>query len=217
VFSRWQCHKSGFCSAASDSCSNNWEFTADSRDKFEFWDNSYSVIAIIRHSHLMLILMVVTDRFGCWLYGIIRYMQIRMTVSTNEYKIKRTAFRRINPKRGKIIMRNSIILVQNFNNRGCSLSYNEEKKLHLPEYWNQRDALFVQFIENQRSLHVSSITCSSGGAEQTAFGILRAYNVSWLWHGCSETLYAQSVPNAVWEVPPEDEQVMLETCRSPWF
>jgi hypothetical protein len=53
-------------------------------------------------------------------------------------------------------------------------------------YRNQRDALFIQFIENQRPLHVSSITCSSsGGASKTAFGILRAYNVSWLWHGCS--------------------------------
>jgi hypothetical protein len=54
--------------------------------------------------------------------------------------------------------------------------------------WNQRDALFIQVIENQRPLHVSSITCSSsGGFAQTAFGILRAYNVSWLWHACSET------------------------------
>jgi hypothetical protein len=43
-------------------------------------------------------------------------------------------------------------------------------------YWNQRGALFIQFIENQRPLHVSSITCSSsGGTTQTAFGILRAY------------------------------------------
>jgi hypothetical protein len=39
-----------------------------------------------------------------------------------------------------------------------------------------------------RSLQVSNITCSfSGGATQTAFGILCTYNVSWLWHGCSET------------------------------
>jgi hypothetical protein len=39
-----------------------------------------------------------------------------------------------------------------------------------------RDTLFIQFIENQGPLHVSSITCStSGGATQTAFGILRAY------------------------------------------
>jgi hypothetical protein len=47
-------------------------------------------------------------------------------------------------------------------------------------YWNNRDALFVQFIENQRPLHVSSIICSSsGGAKQTAFGILHACNVGW--------------------------------------
>jgi hypothetical protein len=46
--------------------------------------------------------------------------------------------------------------------------------------WNQRDALFIKFIENQGPLHVSSITCSSSGDA-------------------------------------EGEQVMLETCRSPWF
>jgi hypothetical protein len=30
-------------------------------------------------------------------------------------------------------------------------------------------------------------------------------------------LYARSIPNAVCRAPPEDEQVMLETCRGPWF
>jgi hypothetical protein len=60
--------------------------------------------------------------------------------------------------------------------------------------WNQRDALFIQFIENQGTLHVSSITCSSSGcATQTAFGILRAYNVSWLWHGCSEAVHVEAL------------------------
>jgi hypothetical protein len=29
------------------------------------------------------------------------------------------------------------------------------------------------------------------------------------------TLYARSIPNAVYARPPEDEQVMLETCRGP--
>jgi hypothetical protein len=77
-------------------------------------------------------------------------------------------------------------------------------------------------------VHVSSITCSSlGGVTQTAFGILRAYNVS-----CSavarlqfhfnrttalQLTYARHIRNAVCSVPPEDEQVMLETCRGPWF
>jgi hypothetical protein len=91
-------------------------------------------------------------------------------------------------------------------------------------YWKQREALFIQFIENQRSLHVSSITCpSSGGSAQKAFGILRACNVSWLWHvslqpcHCQLTLYASNIPNAVCTEAPEDEQVMLETCRRPWF
>jgi hypothetical protein len=31
------------------------------------------------------------------------------------------------------------------------------------------------------------------------------------------TLYARSIPNAVCVSPPEDEQVMLETCRGLWF
>jgi hypothetical protein len=31
------------------------------------------------------------------------------------------------------------------------------------------------------------------------------------------TLYARSIPNAVCIAPPEDEQVMLETCRSLWL
>jgi hypothetical protein len=31
------------------------------------------------------------------------------------------------------------------------------------------------------------------------------------------TLYARSISSAVCEAPPEDEQVMLETCRGPWF
>jgi hypothetical protein len=108
-------------------------------------------------------------------------------------------------------------------------------------------------------LHVSSISCSSSrGAKQTAFGILGAYNVSWLWHGCmfrallaepqealhkrhlvycvrvmsvdcgtvavkllschnQLTLYTRNIPNAVRANPPEDEQVMLETCRGLWF
>jgi hypothetical protein len=57
-------------------------------------------------------------------------------------------------------------------------------------------------------LHVSSIKCSSlGGSTQTAFGTLRAYNASQL------TLYARNIPNVVCGAPPEDEQVMLETCR----
>jgi hypothetical protein len=29
------------------------------------------------------------------------------------------------------------------------------------------------------------------------------------------TLYARNIPNAVCTEPPEDEQVMLETCRGP--
>jgi hypothetical protein len=31
------------------------------------------------------------------------------------------------------------------------------------------------------------------------------------------TLYARNIPNALCVAPPEDEQVMLETCRGPWF
>jgi hypothetical protein len=50
---------------------------------------------------------------------------------------------------------------------------------------------------------------------------LRAYNVSWLWHGCSETvavpkltdIIRTNILNGVCVAPPEVEQVMLETCR----
>jgi hypothetical protein len=31
------------------------------------------------------------------------------------------------------------------------------------------------------------------------------------------TLYARIIPNAVYPVPPEDEQIMLETCKGPLF
>jgi hypothetical protein len=54
---------------------------------------------------------------------------------------------------------------------------------------------------------------SSGGAEKTAFGILRVYNVSWLWHGCTETHAMYQIPFFL--APPENEQVMFETCRGP--
>jgi hypothetical protein len=71
-------------------------------------------------------------------------------------------------------------------------------------WWNQRYAFFIQFIENQGSLRVSSITCSSsGGTAQAVLSILRAYNVSWLWHDCNFHC--------------NRDTVMLETFRGPWF
>jgi hypothetical protein len=48
-----------------------------------------------------------------------------------------------------------------------------------------------------------------------ALGILCACYVSWLHQGWSGTQF-HSNP-AVCAVPPEDEQVMLETCRGPQF
>jgi hypothetical protein len=76
--------------------------------------------------------------------------------------------------------------------------------------WNQRNAFFIQFIENQGPLHASSITCSfSGGATQTAVKLQS-------WHS-QLTLYARNIPSAVCAAPPENEQLMLETCRGPWF
>jgi hypothetical protein len=40
--------------------------------------------------------------------------------------------------------------------------------------------------------------------------------VSWLWRATAKlTLYARNIPSAVCSGPPEDEQVMLETCRGP--
>jgi hypothetical protein len=47
------------------------------------------------------------------------------------------------------------------------------KSANVSVSWNQHDAHFIQFIENQGPLCVSSITCSSsGGTTQTAFGIV---------------------------------------------
>jgi hypothetical protein len=70
-------------------------------------------------------------------------------------------------------------------------------------------------------LQISSITCStSGGATQTPFGILRAYNVSFgavadtLQPYHSQLTYARNMLNGVCVAPPEDEHVMLETRRS---
>jgi hypothetical protein len=31
------------------------------------------------------------------------------------------------------------------------------------------------------------------------------------------TLYARNIPNAIFVAPPDDKQIMLETCRSPWL
>jgi hypothetical protein len=31
----------------------------------------------------------------------------------------------------------------------------------------------------------------------------------------SQLTYARNIPSAVFDAPPEDEQVMLETCRGP--
>jgi hypothetical protein len=93
-------------------------------------------------------------------------------------------------------------------------------------YWNQHDALFIQFIDSQRPLHVSSITCSSsGGATQTAFGILRAYNVSWLWHGFSVTATVPQ-PTTIKRTQYTKRRLCsaswgwasnARTCRGPWF
>jgi hypothetical protein len=51
---------------------------------------------------------------------------------------------------------------------------------------------FHSIYWESRPLNVSSITCwSSGGATQTALGILRGYNVSWLCHEC---IFTATVP-----------------------
>jgi hypothetical protein len=59
-------------------------------------------------------------------------------------------------------------------------------------YWNQRDAIFIQFIENQRPLRETATL-----PQQTDI----------------RTQYTKCLCLA----PPEDEQVMLETCRGLWF
>jgi hypothetical protein len=56
-----------------------------------------------------------------------------------------------------------------------------------------------------------------------ALGILRAYNVRWLWHNFSFTVIVAH-PTSIIRTqytkcgctePPKDEQVMLETFRGP--
>jgi hypothetical protein len=54
--------------------------------------------------------------------------------------------------------------------------------------------------------------------------IVYQYNVSWLWHGGTvahlpqptDIIGTQYTKRRLW-APPEDGQVMLETCRGPWF
>jgi hypothetical protein len=54
-----------------------------------------------------------------------------------------------------------------------------------------------------------------------ALGILRACYVSWLHQDWSATLqswcsqHTCNIPSVVCTAPPEDEQVMLKTCRGP--
>jgi hypothetical protein len=78
-------------------------------------------------------------------------------------------------------------------------------------YWNQRDALLIQLIENQRPVHVSSIIySSSAGATQTVFGtcVLRAYNVSRLCHGhCNRA-------TANWQIRKQYTKCCL--CNASW-
>jgi hypothetical protein len=53
-----------------------------------------------------------------------------------------------------------------------------------------------------------------------ALGILSAYKLAVPpLQPCHSqlTLYARNIPSAVCAAPREDEQLMLETCRGPWF
>jgi hypothetical protein len=60
-------------------------------------------------------------------------------------------------------------------------------------------------------LHVSSISCSSSvGATKIAFGILRAYNVSWLCHSCSETAAVPQLTDI------RTQYTKCRFCSSPW-
>jgi hypothetical protein len=64
---------------------------------------------------------------------------------------------------------------------------------------------------------VSGITCSSsGGPVRATHGIFHACYVSWLnQDDATNWQHARNIPSAVCEAPPEDEQVMLETCGGP--
>jgi hypothetical protein len=51
-------------------------------------------------------------------------------------------------------------------------------------------------------LHIMSVVCAIAVKLQS-------------WH--SQQTYTRNIPSTVCVVPPEDEQVMLRTCRGPWF
>jgi hypothetical protein len=73
--------------------------------------------------------------------------------------------------------------------------------------YNETNVMHFSFsLLRIKSLYMFwSITwLSSGGVTQTAFGILRAHNVTWLWHDCSET---NIVPQ------PTDIRTQYITCR----
>jgi hypothetical protein len=70
-----------------------------------------------------------------------------------------------------------------------------------------------------KGLYMFRITCLSlGGASQTALGVLRAYKVSEtaIVAQSTDIIRTQYTRCRLW-APPEDEQVMLETCKGPWF
>jgi hypothetical protein len=52
-----------------------------------------------------------------------------------------------------------------------------------------------------------------------SLGILRAWYVSWLHQDWSSlvlpTDVTRNIPSVFCEAPPEDEQLLLETCRDP--
>jgi hypothetical protein len=72
--------------------------------------------------------------------------------------------------------------------------------------------LCIQIVVKYQPPHTSSITCSSlGGAAQKTIGVLLAHYVCWLLPGLELNSDTSSTPILV-AAPPEDEQVMLETC-----
>jgi hypothetical protein len=77
-----------------------------------------------------------------------------------------------------------------------------------------RDALFIQFIE-RCTFH--SIYWESRYATFRAL-LAHPQEASKLWLYRSQlTLYARNIQSAIYIAPLEDEQVMLETCKGPWF
>jgi hypothetical protein len=85
--------------------------------------------------------------------------------------------------------------------------------------WHYMQTMYrVRFV--QHLLRIAAIVAQPTDIIRKQYTECVLCSSSWVslqsWHS-QLTLYARNIPSAVCLAPPEDEQVMLETCRCPWF